>query len=89
MRKLKKTCKKAKGLKARVHREEFLDQLKNPKKYVKKTSDQTASEILAKIRQRAGATPPQGTMPSSPYNAGHGGPMDRLRKKLGLPTSLK
>ena len=84
MKKMKKTCKKAKGLKIRLAKEKFLDQLKNPQKYVKKSSNVNADDILAKIRARGGATPPQGTMPSSPYNAGHGGAMDKLRKKLGI-----
>jgi len=55
MRKIKKTCKKAKGLKARLKREEFLDRLKNPAKYISVSKDyRGADEILAKIRELAG-----------------------------------
>jgi len=52
MLKLKRTCKKAKGLKARIKREEFLDQLKNPAKYAKKEM-KGAREILDRIRARS------------------------------------
>ena len=52
---MKRTCKKAKGLQARIKREEFLDQLKNPAKYAKKEME-TSQEILARIRARSKET---------------------------------
>ena len=55
MRKLKKTCKKDKGLKARIKREEFLDRLKNPTKYVLREQE-SSEEILARIRARSRQT---------------------------------
>lgn len=53
MMKMKKTCKKAKGLKIRLEKEKFLDQLKNPQKYAPKPlAGDAAADILRKIRQR-------------------------------------
>jgi len=52
MRKLKKTCKKAKGLKIRLEKEKFLDSLKNPQKYAKPAGAAYAAKILAQIRER-------------------------------------
>ena len=70
MRKLKKTCKKDKGLKVRLEREKFLDQLKNPQKYVKK-EQRSPDEILAKIRTRKKSFMP------NPY-------MTKIKRMAGL-----
>lgn len=77
MRKLKKTCKKAKGLKIRLVKEQFLDQLKNPQKYISTTSADNAKEILRKIRSRNKTVP-------SPYDSGYNGAMARLKRLTGL-----
>lgn len=69
MRKLKRTCKKAKGLKVRLKREEFLDQLKNPAKYAT-IRNAEANEILKKIRNRNKPNPD--------------GTMARIRRMAGL-----
>lgn len=67
MIKLKRTCKKAKGLRVRLEREEFLDRLKNPAKYAKKR-DESAEAILKRIRDMRKQVSP------SPYDAGPGVP---------------
>lgn len=70
MLKLKRTCKKAKGLKARAQREEFLDRLKNPQKYAKLSPH--SNEILKKIRER------------NKYNTDASKIMDSLKELAGL-----
>ena len=81
MKKMKKTCKKAKGLKIRLEKEKFLDQLKNPSKYVKPPYNPDDAEILKKIRAR-GRSPAKQT--PSPYDAGSGGAMAKFRRFAGL-----
>ena len=73
IKKLKKTLKKRMGLKARLARQEFLHALKNGKP--KPVSNDTAADILQKIRERSGKITPK----PSPYNAGSGGMMDKLK----------
>lgn len=72
MLKLKKTCKKAKGLKIRLEREKFLDRLKNPSKYITGPAiDNDAAEILRKIRARN-------------HGATHNKTMAKIKKLAGL-----
>lgn len=87
IRKLKKTLKKDKGLKARLARQEFLHALKNGKP--KPVSNDTAQDILAKIRARGSAKPYTPKKNISPYNAGPGGAMDTLLDKLRKRAGLK
>jgi len=87
IRKMKRTVKKNKGLELRIKREEFLQELKNP---TTKAQEAEANEILKKIRQRAGASPTRMGKPgSNPYNAGAGGAMDNLLKKIRTRTGIK
>jgi len=76
IKKLKKTLKKEKGLKARLARQEFLHALKNGKPK-QKPETQSAQDILQKIRDRNSRV-----AKTNPYNAGEGGMMAKLKKAL-------
>lgn len=85
---MKKTKKKAKGLEARIAREEFLQELKTPTPKVESnpsadpSADETADEILKKIRERSGIKPYTPKKNINPYNAGPGGAADNMWKSL-------
>jgi hypothetical protein len=76
MRKLKKSLKKRKGLKARIERQEFLHALKHGKPKVLSVDQQSAKDILKKIRNRRNN--------SSPYDASTNGMMKKIRRLTGL-----
>jgi len=78
MRKLKKSLKKEKGLKAKLARQEFYHALKNGKPE-EPPLDETAQEILKKIRNRSGNTPK-----INPYDASTDGMMKKIRILAGL-----
>ncbi len=75
MMKMKKTCKKAKGLKIRLEKEKFLDQLKNPQKYAPKPlSEDHAADILRRIRNRR----------KKQYDPSTASVMTKIRRLAGL-----
>ena len=78
---MKKSKKKNMGLEQRIAREEFLQELKSPTP----KQDDGAQEILQKIRERN----KRYSSRTDPYNAGAGGPMDTLLKKLRKRAGLK
>lgn len=84
MNKIKRTCKKEKGLKARISREKFLQELKNPTPKLAQDSDAT-KEILRKIRARS----TQNTR-NTMYAGSLGSPnvrnkiMDAIKKMAGI-----
>ena len=88
---MKRTVKKNRGLELRIAREKFLQELKDPAP--KPVHDESADEILKKIRQRAGASPTKMGKPGSnpykktgpkpiAYDAGPDGAMGKILRKL-------
>ena len=89
MNKMKRTRKKEKGLEARIMREKFLQELKNPT-LKSKHDDEAAQEILRKIRDRARMgtgpkpyKPSRNTMYASSLGTGDSNKiMDKIKEEL-------
>ena len=80
MNKMKRTCKKAMGLKARLSREKFLQELKNPTPKPAQDSE-AAKEILRKIRARNTSN----TMYASSLGTGNSIKiMEKIKKMAGI-----
>jgi len=84
---MKKAKKRAKGLEERIAREEFLQELKNPTP--KQDQDETAQDILKKIRERAGIKPYSPKKNISAYDAGPDGAMGSILKKIRKVSGIR